>query len=474
MKGEVLLGDDTTLPVLGVGYLGIIPDGSSGAYTSSVLHVPGLRYNLLSVRELCKLGLSLEFEDCKLTVRDKQKKVLLETAVTTGLYKIPVSHSLISTTSLLALWHARFGHLNVDYLRKAAKMVEGLPTLGRQQDVCQSCIKGKQHRDAFPTQASRCATQPLELVHMDLCGPMQQISLGGSWYFMLLVDDFSRLTWVFFLHQKSEAFPSFSSWLVLVQKETGKLLKTIRADKGGEFTSNAMAQLCRDNGIKQEFTNTDTPLENGVVERKNRTVVEMARTMLAHKNVPRSLWAKAVSTVMHILNRSPTYSLAGVTPFEAYFSCKPDVLYFRVFGCDAYAHIPKNQRGKFDEKSKKMIFVGYNSVSTGYRLYECESDSISLSRDVVFDEHSHSEGVDSTIEMLGDPSDSFSQPLSLPSSNDDVHDDVLQEEYVSSHDVDIDTGSLDVSSRPLWARKTLEDSGVDVSTLDVEPFGGPR
>ena len=176
---------------------------------------------------------------------------------------------------------------------------------------------------------------------MDLCGPMQTVSLGGILYFMLLVDDFSQLCWVFYLHQKSEAFPSFSSWLVLTQKESGQVLKTICADKGGEFTSNAMMQLCLDNGIKQDFANTGTPSKSGVVERKNRMVVEMARTMLIHHNVPRSLWAEAVSTAVHILNRSPTSSLAGITPFGAYFGCNPDVSYFWVFGCDAYVHIPK-------------------------------------------------------------------------------------------------------------------------------------
>ena len=119
------------------------------------------------------------------------------------------------------------------------------------------------------------------------------------------------------MHQKSEAFLSFSSWLVLTQKESGQVLKTIHIDKGGEFTSNAMMQLCRDNGIKQDFANTSTPFENGVVERKNQTVGEMARTMLIHRNVPWSLWAEAVSTAVHILNRSPTSSLVGITPFEA-------------------------------------------------------------------------------------------------------------------------------------------------------------
>ena len=159
--------------------------------------------------------------------------------------------------------------------------------------------------------------------------------------------------------------------------------------------------------------------------------------------------------VVHILNRSPTSSLAGITPFEAYFARKPDVSYFRVFGCDAYAHIPKAHREKFDEKSKKMMFVGYNAVSTGYRLYDSDRDVISVSRDVIFDELSSSKGADSSLDMLGDPCDSFS-PSSPPSPSFD--------------DVPIDDGVLDVvdvPSHPLWASKTLEDLGVEVSTLDV-------
>ena len=138
-----------------------------------------------------------------------------------SLYKILIGTSLITTTSSLALWHACFGHLNVDYLCKAAKMVVGLPTLGGHKDLCNSCLKGKQHCKAFPKQTSCHATKALELAHMDLCGLMQTVSLGGSLYFMLLVDEYSRFCWLFFLHQKSEAFPSFSSWLVLTQKEIG-------------------------------------------------------------------------------------------------------------------------------------------------------------------------------------------------------------------------------------------------------------
>ena len=120
----------------------------------SVLHVPILHYNLLSLHELCRLGLSLDFVDDQFLVRDKHKKVLLEGVVNTSLYKISVDSLLLTTNSSLALWHARFGHLNIDYLQKATKMVDGLPALGGHQDLCNSYVKGKKHREAFPTQAS--------------------------------------------------------------------------------------------------------------------------------------------------------------------------------------------------------------------------------------------------------------------------------------------------------------------------------
>ena len=149
-----MLGDNTSLPILGIGNFCFLPNGYGGSYTLSVLHVPSLHYNLLSVHELCKLGLSLEFVDDHFLVRDKHRKVILEGVVNIGLYKISIDSSLLTTYFSLALWHAWFGHLNVDYLQKAAKMVDGLHTLGVHQDLCNSCVKGKQHWEAFSTQPS--------------------------------------------------------------------------------------------------------------------------------------------------------------------------------------------------------------------------------------------------------------------------------------------------------------------------------
>ena len=154
---------------------------------------------------------------------------------------------------------------------------------------------------------------------MDLCGPLPEASLGGSLYFLLLVDDYSRFCWGFFLQQKSEAFRSFSQWFPLAQNESGHTLKTLRSDKGGEFTSHDMSQFCSQHGIQQEFANTSTPSENGVVERKNKTILEMARSMLTHHSLSPSLWAEVVAIDVHVFNRSPTQAVLQRTPFEAYF-----------------------------------------------------------------------------------------------------------------------------------------------------------
>ncbi|MCO5568687.1 hypothetical protein L7F22_022386 [Adiantum nelumboides] len=137
-------------------------------------------------------------------------------------------------------------------------MVVDLPAIMDLPDVCEACMMGKQHRQPFPQEASR-AKAPLELVHTDLCGKMNTTALGGSSYFMTLIDDYSRRTWVYFLKGKDEAFAKFKEWHVLVEKETGNKLKKLRSDRGGEFTSSEFADYCKQHGIKRHLTTPHTP-----------------------------------------------------------------------------------------------------------------------------------------------------------------------------------------------------------------------
>jgi len=174
-------------------------------------------------------------------------------------------------------------------------------------------MKGKQHREAFLRQSSWRAAQKLELIHADIFGPIKPESHSKKRYFISFIDDYSRKTWVSLLAEKSAALESFKNFKALVEKESRCLIKCLRTDRGGEFTSNEFEEFFRSNGIKRQLTAAYTPQQNGVVERKNRTVLNMVRCMFSEKNLPKEFWLDAVKWPVYVQNRSPTTALKEVT-----------------------------------------------------------------------------------------------------------------------------------------------------------------
>lgn len=174
-------------------------------------------------------------------------------------------------------WHQRLGHLNLQSLKmlKAKDMVTGMPNIG-DMDSCDECVFGKHARCPFAHESgkSRRATEKLQRVHMDICGPMHVRSMGGNKFFLLLVDDYTRMTWVYFLQSKSEAFECFLKFQAAVERETVLKVKVLRSDRGGEFLSREFNDHCERSGIQRELTPSYTPQLNGTVERKNRVIVE--------------------------------------------------------------------------------------------------------------------------------------------------------------------------------------------------------
>lgn len=162
----------------------------------------------------------------------------------------------------------------------------------------------------------RRASKALQLVHTDLCGPMENASIGGSKYFMLFVDDYSRKQSIYFLKNKNEALETFKGYKAYVEKQTGHHIKALRSDNGHEFVNEEFGQFLRKEGIKHQLTVPYTPQQNGLAERCNRTVVERARCLLLDANLPKCFWAEACSTAVHLINRSPAKSLQGKTPYE--------------------------------------------------------------------------------------------------------------------------------------------------------------
>ena len=186
-----------------------------------------------------------------------------------------------------------------------------------------------------------------QTIHSDLCGPMPIDSVGGSRYFVTFLDDFSRYTHVYFIKQKNEVLQKFKEFVNLTTNLTGKQVKNLRCDNGGEYQSICFDNYLKEEGIFHQTTVPDNPSQNGIAERMNHTLVEAARSMMYHANMPQKFWAEAINTAVYLRNSSPTISLKGVTPYESLYGEKPDVSNLKFFGCAAYVHVAKQKRKKY-------------------------------------------------------------------------------------------------------------------------------
>jgi len=211
-------------------------------------------------------------------------------------------------------------------------------------------------------------------------------SLGGYLYYAIFVDDFSRKTWIYFLKNKDEVFTWFRSFKALVENQTGKKIKILRTDNGTKYESNEFNDYCREASIKRETTTAYTPEQNGVAERKNRSIIEATHAMLHDQGLSKFLWAKAANTTVYVQNIYPHQALNSKTPEEVFAGKKPDVSRFRIFGSLVYFHVLKEKRSKLDASGKKRTFVGYSEISKAYRIYVPGQREVEISHDVTFDE----------------------------------------------------------------------------------------
>jgi hypothetical protein len=395
---NVSVGDGHKLNVAGQGAVLMsmnLPDGKTRkCRLKDVLYVPSLSYNLMSVSKAAENGKVTQFDENGCRILDRKGDLLALAQQRGSLYYLRCGvkeqvNVAKQRCKQITLWHRRFGHLGVGGLKSLVRdsLVSELNCkISDEPDFCEACTSGKHKR--FPFKASNShSTEPLGLVHSDVCGKMNLPSLGGAIYFVTFIDDFSHYTWVYLLKRKSEVFEKFQKWKALVENASGRKLKVLRTDQGGEYMSNEFKAFLESTGVRHEHTVPKTPEQNGVAERMNRTLIETVRSMLADANLPHEFWAEALSTAVYLRNRSPTKTLLKKTPFQAWMGKKPSVGHLRVFGCKAYAHVPKDERGKLDSKSKQCIFVGYGEEARGYRLYDPIKKRICLSRDVLFNEN---------------------------------------------------------------------------------------
>ncbi|KAH0647717.1 hypothetical protein KY290_033702 [Solanum tuberosum] len=321
-KRRIWLGDNKEIQVEGEGTIVVQTSQGKVKLIQNVLFAPSLAHNLLSVGQLLSCGFSVLFDDVSCVIKNKKSGQILANIHMTLPFEVSkVEQALIVSEKNLdksKLWHLCYGHLNMNGLRLLSqnKMVHDLPNIGSVENTCEGCIYGKQHRNYFLVGRSLRASSCLEIVHAYLCGPMNIESLASSRYFLLLTDDYSGISWVYFLKLKSETFASFKKFKALVENQVGNKVKVLRTDRGGEFLSQEFKLFCEENGIHRELIAPYTPEQNGIAERKNRTVVEMARSMVKNKDLPIQFWAEVVHTAVYLLNISPTKAVMGRSPFE--------------------------------------------------------------------------------------------------------------------------------------------------------------
>ncbi|KAJ9541286.1 hypothetical protein OSB04_027792 [Centaurea solstitialis] len=331
-----------------------------------VYYVDQLRYNLLSVSQVCDKKYYILFSETECIILSSKFKVdesliLLRTPRRDNVYCLDLNgmpsevvNCLFSKASVTesSLWHRRMGHTNMKTMNILVKnnLVRGLPqkefTL---DDNCVACLKGKQHKASHKSKTINTVSAPLQLLYMDLFGPTNVMSIGKKSYCLVIIDDYSRFTWVFFLRTKDETSGLIKPFVIRIENQTNLRVKVIRSDNGTEFKNADLNSFCEDKGIERQFSAPRTPQQNGVAERRNRTLIEAARTMLADSKLPITFWAEAVNTACYVQNRVLVVKSKGNTPYELFKKKKPFVGFFVPFGT-----IEESDNVKFNENTPNV------------------------------------------------------------------------------------------------------------------------
>ncbi|GJR49935.1 putative ribonuclease H-like domain-containing protein [Tanacetum coccineum] len=353
-----------------------------------VSYVEELKFNLLSVSQICDKKHNVLFTDKECLILSPKFKfvdedlVILRAPRKNDVYSLDLKNIIPSggITCLVAkatedeavLWHRRLGHVNFKNINKLVKgnLVRGLPSKTFKLDhSCVACRKGKQHRASCKKIEERTVREPLELLHMDLFGPVSVESVNRKKYCLVVTDDCSKFSWVFFLAYKDETYDMLHDLIVGLENRLRHKVKTIRCDHGTEFKNQLMNEFCAKKGIKREYSIARTPQQNGVAERKNRTLIEAARTMLADSLLPIQFWAEAVNTACYVLNRVLVTKPQMKTPYEILMGRSPNISFMRPFGCSLTILNTLDHLGKFDGKSEEGYLLGYSTNSKGFRVY---------------------------------------------------------------------------------------------------------
>jgi GAG-pre-integrase domain/Integrase core domain len=331
---------------------------------SSVYFVPSISRNIISVSCMDMDGFTFSIKDqCFYFYRDGI--FYGSSQVVSSLYILEMDNQVLninkkrfksSRESETLIWHHRLGYINERRIKKL--QVVGLLGCFDLESIvtCESCLSGKMTNAHF-TKKSERSTDLLGLVHSDVCGPMSISARDKSRYFVTFTDDFSRYGYVYLMRHKSESFEKFKEFKAEVENQLGKKIKVFRTDRDGEYLRGEFRGYLKAHGIVPQLTPPWTPQWNGVSERRNKTLLDMVRSMMSKAELSRSFWGFALETVAFMLNHVSSKSVEK-TPYELWFERILNVSFIKIWGCEAY--VKRLMSDKLSPRFDKCIFVGYS------------------------------------------------------------------------------------------------------------------
>nr|GEY60364.1 copia LTR rider [Tanacetum cinerariifolium] len=403
--GSVLLGDNMECKIRGIGKVRVQLKDELSFVLHNVRYIPELKRNLILLRTLKKEGYTVKLQSSKIKVINGSRVVLSGTRRDNYVYSLnghavagELNASVEEKDSLAQVWHKRLGHISEATLQVLEK--QGL-----------FCKK----------------------------------SLGGKRYFLSIVDDYSRRVWVYILRFKHEAFKNFKKWKQLVENQTGKTVKKLRTDNGLEFSIREFKQLCIESGIARYLTVVETPQQNVLAERMNRTLMDKVYCLLIQSGLPKTFWAEATCTAAYLINRSPSTAIEKKTHMEKWSGHPSNYGMLRTFDCVAYSYV---QQGKLEPRAVKYVLLGYPEGVKGYRLYRLDNESpkIVTSRNVVFNE---SDMYKDTLKDSGACADKSVKELQVEVELQRLNNHTLEEDQTDQEDGDDeDAGDQEIDQPP--------------------------
>nr|KYP65664.1 Retrovirus-related Pol polyprotein from transposon TNT 1-94 [Cajanus cajan] len=353
-----------------------------------VLYIPQFSCNLISIHKLtCDLNCMVTYFSDNCVIQDQaMKRTIRFGDLCDGVYVLRMANQGSSLAAqpqdASVLWHARMGHPSNKVLLKMSSSLN-FSLDENKLEGCDVCHRSKQCMLPFSISNNK-AVQAFELIHCDLWGRYATKSHNGSHYFLTIVDDFTRAVWVYLIKEKSETPNIIINFCKLIERQFDKKVKIVRSDNGTEFTNTRIQSFFQDEGIVHQVSCVGRPQQNGRVKRKHRHILNVARALRFHANLPLSFWGECVLTATHIINRTPTSANGGLTPYEMLFGKTPLYDHLQVFGCLCYMKTPLKPNDKFATRAHRCVFVGYPTNQKGWRVYNLDTKKFSTSKDIIF------------------------------------------------------------------------------------------